>query len=158
MVLLDWLGQRGFVTFLSGLILTVLYVVAVLMGRNPLELPLGPDGTLITPEVILNLLAPAVMLVYTTAYLFRSITTRVATQAIEPGDISDLFKLREFWLQVVSTVFAGLEFFNLRFWQEGQSATLVDVIVNVIMGFIVNLQASYSQRPNGATVEIVQVD
>jgi hypothetical protein len=159
----DSIGQRAFATFLSGVILIVLYVVAVLTGRNPLELPIGPDGQLVTPEVILNLLAPVIMLVLTIGYLFKSITTRVAiagipgaqAQAIDPGDIGQLFQIREFWVQIVTTVFAGLMLFNLRFWDEGQQATMIDVIVSLIMALLTRMQASYASRPAGATVQVV---
>jgi hypothetical protein len=161
----DQLGQRGLSAFLTGFILVVLYLIAAATGRNPLELPVAEDGvTVITPEFILSMLGPAVMLVYTLAKLFKSITTRVAlqalasAQAIDPGNVIALLKIREFWITVVTTVFAGLMMFNLRFWEEGQEATVIDVIVNMIMAFMATLQSSYSQRPAGATIQIVEAD
>lgn len=147
------LGQRGLVAFLSGLILIVLYIVGVLSGRAPMELPVGPDGLEVTPEVILNLLAPVVILVFTIRHMLRSINTGVVTQAINPGQLGALLQMREFWLTVIVTVFAGLQMFNLKFWSDDQQATVADVLVNLIMTVITVLTGSYNLRPAGSTFE-----
>lgn len=146
------MGQRGVSVLVSGVILVVLYFVGVLAGRAPGQLPLGPDGLQVTPELLMQYVWPIIALVGTLGYLWKSISNNVNGGQFDPNNIRQLFMVREFWMSVVVTIFAGLQMFGLRFWTDSQEPVISDMLINILMTIFGGVTASYSGRPNGTKV------
>ena len=142
-------GQRG----VTALLYTALLIIGALLG-HPGNLPTGTDGQAITPEFILQLVAPIGLLITTIAGVFQSLNARVATGQIQPGDILALGKLSEFWMGLVGTaVFAIHTFFKVDFLTLDQQA----VVANALLAVFTALLNSFGQRAPGETLTTAQV-
>lgn len=134
------MGQRAFVAIVT----VVLFILGAILG-SPSAFP-TVNGNVLTPEFIVGLIAPVILVVTTLRDLFRAITDKVTSQAVNPGDILALVRMREFWLYVLGAVVAVVHLFIKNdFLSPEQQAVIVDgilIIVNLLMN-------SYADRPSG---------
>lgn len=124
--------------------MVLLLLGGALLG-TPGEFPVNEDGSLITPELVLELLAPLGMLAGISIYLAGSIKARVDNKQIEAGDMMALFKMEDFWIALMASVAGMAQLFNIRLIDDGTQALLV----NVFMGLATLLLRDYAQRAPG---------
>ena len=136
--------QRLFV----GILTVVLMLVAVVLGGNPGAFPVGPDGNILSPDLVVKLLAPLALGATTLFYFFKVISAKVTdpNDPFQPGDILPLLGLKEFWIAAVSVIAGTFEVFHIHVFDEGTQA----LVVTAIMGVISLLQHSWSQRTGGS--------
>lgn len=150
-------GQRGVISIL----MVVLLIIGAVLG-HPGQFPVINDTT-ITPEVlyqmIVNLVAPLILLFTVVSGVFAALNARVATsqtlrtqgvitksQAVEPGDIKAIFLLPEFWLGMVGAVVFIIQFFlHVTILDENAQG----LIANAILAIIAGLTKSWGERPPG---------
>ncbi len=136
-------NQRG--------VISILYVILLLIGAaagTPGQFPVTPEGTVVTPEflyeLIVGVVGPLGLLAATIIGVFRSINARVNAEAIEPGDLAVIARLPEFWLGFVGTVvFIVQLFFNVQLLDENTQA----LVANAILAVISALLNSWGERP-----------
>ena len=140
-------GQRG--------VTTILYVVLLFVGAllgHPGSLPTGADGQSITPEFILQIVAPVGLLVTTVFGVFQAINARVVAGQIQPGDLLALGKLSEFWVGLVGTVVFGIHmFFKVAFLTPDQQA----IVANALLAIFTGLLNSFGKRAPGSDILVL---
>jgi hypothetical protein len=141
-------GQRG----VTALLYLLLLVAGALLG-HPGQLPAGLDGQTITPEFILQLVAPIGLLFTTITGVFQGISARVETGQIASGDLLALGSLSEFWVGLVSVlVFVIHTFFKVDFLTPDQQA----VVANGLLAVFTALLNSFGQRSPGQALTNAQ--
>ena len=142
-------NQRGFMAVLTLVLLVMGAIIGG--GRFPLI-----EGTEFTPELVLNLIlqviAPLVLLYRLFQAFLGAINARVATQAIDPGRITELFRLPEFYLAAVGTfVFVIETLTGVQLFDEQTQA----LIANAVLAIISALLKSWGERPPGMQVAYI---
>ena len=135
------------------LLWSVLMVLLLLGGAllgTPGEYPANEDGSLITPELVLELLAPLGMLAGISMFLTKSIKARVDNKQMKAGDVMALLKMEDFWVALVASVAGIAQLFNIRLIDEGTQAMLV----NVFRGLATLLLRDYAQRAPGVMTKL----
>lgn len=138
-------SQRLFVLLLTG----ALMVAGALLG-TPGEFPVTADGSYLTPDAMLTLLAPLGLMLTTIIFLFNAIDTRVNSGDIEPNDILALLRLNDFWVALVGIVAGILQVFGVNFLQDAGSQAAA---VNMIMAAVTLFLRDNAQRPSGMVVQ-----
>ena len=82
-----------------------LLIIGAVLG-TPGDFP-KVDGSVLTPEFIVELLAPLVFGAMIFLNVIKAINTRVLTNAISPTDIKALLKMPEFWTGMVAIAAGG---------------------------------------------------
>lgn len=103
------------------------------------------DGSYLTPDLVLEKLAPVGWLLTMTWTLFGTIKARVDNGEMNPGDILALIKTEEFWIAIAGLIGVVIELFGGRVLDEGTQT----LIVNVGLGVATLLLRDYGTRSAG---------
>lgn len=132
----------------SLLLVVILLLVGAVLGK-PGEFPATEGGGYLSPEFLLNMLAPLGLILTTVVQLFRAIDTRVNSGDIQPNDIIALLKINDFWIALVGVAAGVFHVFGVEFLQdEGSQAAAV----NMIMAGIALFLRDNAARPSGMLV------
>lgn len=127
-----------------------LLVIGAVLG-TPGEFP-TVDGSLITPEFIVELLAPLGLGLMVFLNVIKAINSRVAEESINPNDIKALLTMPEFWTGLVAIAAGVGELFNVEVLNDPTKQTM---LADLLMGAAVFLVGDYAkQRVSGASSAI----
>lgn len=129
--------------FWFGIVIVSLGAGALL--GHPGEYAPTADGSYLTPDLVLEKLAPIGWLLTMTWTLFGTIKARVDNGVMDPGDILALVKTEEFWIAIAGLIGVVIELFNGRVLDEGTQT----LIVNVGLGMATLLLRDYGTRQAG---------
>jgi len=132
------MGQR----FATALVSLLILVITVLVG--------GPDNLprTLSTEGVLEVLAPAGLMLATLFNTLGAINTRVALGEFQPGDLIGLTRSREFWVSAVAAFVTGLQLAGIRVIDETEQTLAVDFLLMATTG----LTRSWGMRPSGTVI------
>jgi hypothetical protein len=130
--------------FWFGLVIMLL-IGGALLG-DPGQYPATGDGSYLTPELVLEKLAPVGWLATITFTLFTAVRGRVDTGELNAGDVLALLKTEEFWIAVAGVIAVVFEIFGGKVMDDGTQA----LIVNVGLGLATLILRDYGKRTPGA--------
>ena len=122
MRVINFLGQRGG----TAIVTLILFVIAVAMGQDPGTLPIGPDGNILSPEFLGDLLAPLGAVFVAFHGVFKVINRRIDERNLDAGDFLALLKMKEFWVYVVTVIVGLLQVAGIRVLHEEQQMVLAN--------------------------------